>query len=175
MHFERASICCCICACWAGVGSPPFGNSFWQALRADWNVGELGSIPIPEPNRMTPWPFGSGKFFTPCLRIQAENFAPSAAFPTFIAIWNWPPGPPPEPPKALFPEPESLRVVDVAVVEVVGGEAMLATPGEPEPPPQPAKSSESTAAAAAEPMAGGRYRMAFGSFCERQRRLRIER
>ena len=105
----------------AGVGWPPLGKSFWQTLRADWNAGELGSMPIPEWIVITPWPFGSGKFGTPCLRMQAENFAPSAV-PTFIAIWNWPPGPPPEPPGALSADPEPLRVVVVAAV-AGGGDA----------------------------------------------------
>jgi hypothetical protein len=103
-------------------------------------------MPIPEWIVITPWLFGSGKFGTPCLRIQAEYFAPSVAFPTFMDNWNWPPCPPPGL-SALTGGPEPLCVVDVAVVAVVGGEATLATPGEPPPPPQPDASSENAAIA----------------------------
>ena len=138
MQAEKASSFCCCCAICAGVGWPPFGSSLSQAVRADLNAGEPGSIPFPEWIVITPWPFGSGKFVTPCLRMQAENFAPSAV-PTFIAIWNWPPRPPPGPLNDFSAGPEPLCVVDVVVV--VPEEATLAIPGEPPPPPQPAASS----------------------------------
>ena len=135
MHFEKASSCCCIFACCCGVGCPPFGKSFWQTLWADWNVGDFGLMPRSEPNWITPWLFGSGKLLTPCLRMQDENFAPSAALPAFMAISKWAFAPPPgAPPSAFVPAPE-LCVVDVVVVV---DEAMLAMPGAPEVPPQPA-------------------------------------
>ncbi len=107
-------------------------------------TGEPGSIPIPEWIVITPWLLGSGKFGTPCFRIQAEYFAPRVAFPTFMDIWNWP-WPPPAGLSDLTAGPEPLGVVDVAVVAVVGGEATLAIPGDPPPPPQPAASSENAA------------------------------
>jgi len=47
-----------------------------QTVRADPECrSESGSIPIPEWIVITPWPLGSGKFVTPCLRMHAENFA----------------------------------------------------------------------------------------------------
>ena len=113
------------------------------------NAGEPGSIPIPDWIVITPWPFGSGKFVIPCLRMQAENFAPSAALPTLIPIWKWPPCPTLGPASALPADPEPLCVV-VDVVAVVPEEATLATPGEPPPPPQPAASSANAPTANAE-------------------------
>jgi hypothetical protein len=95
--------------------------------------------------------------------MHAEYFAPSVAFPTFMDSWNWPPGPPPGL-SALTAGPEPFCVVDVAVVAVVGGEATLATPGEPPPPPQPAASSAKAAIATTEVrMIGRRQRMMFRS------------
>ena len=110
------------------------------------NVGEPGSIPIPEWIEIRPWPLGSGKLVTPCLRMHAENFAP-ATVPTLIAIWNWPLGAPPGAPSRVPVDLEPLFVV--VVVVVVPDEPMLATLGEPGPPPQPAPSSVNAANATA--------------------------
>jgi hypothetical protein len=137
------------------------GKSFSQTLRAELNAGEAGSIPIPEWIVITPWLLGSGKFVTPCLRMQAENFAPSAV-PTFIAIWNCWTWLPPAPPDAFSPDPDPPCVV---VVAAVPEEATLATPGEPPPPPQPAAMSTKAPTAIAEVMIiGRRLRIVFSSF-----------
>src|ERR1700730_13101515 len=156
MQAEKASICCWRCAICAGVGWPPFGSSFSQAVRAELNAGEPGSIPVPEWILITPWPSGSGKFVTPCLRMQAENFAPSTV-PTFIANWNCWPWPPPEPLSALSADREPLCVVVVPAVVVE--EATLAIPGDPPLPPQPAASSAKAAATTTETRIGRRQRM----------------
>ena len=81
---------------------------------------------------------------TPCLRIQAENFAPAAALPAFMAIWKWAFGEPPG--AAGASDPPSVVVVAPVVAD---GEAMLATPGAPEVPPHPAATSARAAPAAA--------------------------
>src|SRR4029079_12520414 len=140
------------------------GSSFWQTERADPNAGELGSIPIPERIVITPWPSGSGKFVTPCLRMQAENFAPSAV-PTFMASRNCSPGPTGGP---FSPAPRSLGVVVVAD-GVVDEAARSATPGELPPPLQPAaNSANGTIETTQARMTGRRQRMSSGSFCMRQ-------
>jgi hypothetical protein len=62
----------------------------------------------------------------------------------------------------LTAAPERRCVVDVAVAAVVGGEATLATPGEPPPPPQPDASNTNAATATAEKrMVRRRWRMMF--------------
>jgi hypothetical protein len=76
MHFEKATSCCCTRASCAAVGGwpKPAGSRFRHALNADLNRGERGSIP--EPNWTVPCVPGSGKFDTPCERMQAENLTP---------------------------------------------------------------------------------------------------
>jgi hypothetical protein len=80
--------------------------------------------------------------------MQAENFAPSAAFPTLMPIWKCPP---PEPGNG-FSDPDAEPFCVVVVTAAVDESATLATPGELEPPPpQPAASNETAAAASATP------------------------
>ena len=64
MHAENFSACACIFACCAGEAVFPAGANFWQARWADWNWGELGSIPLLGPIEIPPL-VGSGKFGTP--------------------------------------------------------------------------------------------------------------
>jgi hypothetical protein len=79
MHCENFSAACCSFACSCGVGLPPFGSSFWQACCAFVNWIALTSTPVfwpfrpsPEVILIRPWLSGSGKFGTPCFRMQAE-------------------------------------------------------------------------------------------------------
>src|SRR5579862_1321063 len=104
-----------------------------HVVRADWNLGEFGSIPVPELIVMTPWPSGSGKFVIPFLRMHSENFSPSTV-PTRMAIWKWAFGP--EAPENVLREGPPCVVVDAGVVEP----ATLAIPGVAAPPPHPARS-----------------------------------
>src|ERR1700676_3146313 len=75
MHCENLRAFCSACRCWAADG---LGSRDWHAFWAVWNVGELGSMPLPEPMAIPPPPeLGSGKFVTPCLRMHRENLSPS--------------------------------------------------------------------------------------------------
>src|SRR5271169_4857942 len=82
MHLEKASSSCSSCACCAGVGGPPLGESAWQAFCAAWNVGEVGSIP--PPRWIAPLLLGSGKLVTPCSRMQVEYATPCAGLATTV-------------------------------------------------------------------------------------------
>lgn len=114
-----------------------------QPVRAEMNVGDLGSIPSPDLIVMTPLLSGSGKFGTPCLRMHSENFSPEAEVPTAMPISKCAVGPEGTGPLTGGPE---LPCVVVVVVPAGGDEARFATPGEFPPPPQPAASSETAAA-----------------------------
>jgi hypothetical protein len=46
-----------------------------QTLNADWKSGEVGSSPLRVPGESIPCPLGSGKFETPCFRMQAAKLA----------------------------------------------------------------------------------------------------
>jgi hypothetical protein len=77
MHSEMASICCFACAeRGPRAPGPPPGSSLahcdWAALNAGENglMPELELIWIPPPAR------GSGKFGTPCERMQLANASP---------------------------------------------------------------------------------------------------
>jgi hypothetical protein len=109
---------------------------------------------------MTPWEFGSGKFVTPCARMQAENLAPCAVFPTLIPMLAWTCSLCARPPEPVFGSPTELgplwTVGAGVVVVVVDGEAMLATGGEVLPPQPPAQSEIARTPAARATMAGGR-------------------
>ena len=127
------------------------GNNLLQAVRAEVNVCEFGSIPVVELYWMTPWALGSGKLVTPCARMQAENLAPCVVFPTLIPMLVWTCSLCERPPEPVFESPtEPPWIADAGVVAVVAGEAMLATRGEPAP-PQPAAHSEIARTAAARP------------------------
>jgi hypothetical protein len=126
MQAENFSACSCIFACSAALGGL-MSSSFWHAFSAARKVAEPGSIPMPGPIVRPPSLFGSGKFRTPCERMQAENAAPSPAFVR----------PPPDPPPL---EEESLLELVVP---------MFATAGVGEPPPQPAASGEAATRARA--------------------------
>ena len=89
---------------------------------------------MPEWIVITPWLLGSGKFVIPCLRMQAENFAPSAAFPTRIADLEVAAA---GAARNGFTAPSDGPLCAVVVAGVVLP-ATLAIPGEPPPPPQPA-------------------------------------
>ena len=52
------------------LGPPP--HAFW----ADWNAGENGLIPELGLIASSPVDDGSGKFVTPCARMQVENLSP---------------------------------------------------------------------------------------------------
>jgi hypothetical protein len=67
MHSENLSAWAMAWACCAGVGWPPFGMKCRQSLLAVWKLAEPGFMPEPE---ITPWPLGSGKFATPCVRMH---------------------------------------------------------------------------------------------------------
>src|ERR1035441_6008381 len=71
MHFEVATIA----SFWLsenGCGLPPPGSSFSQDCWADWNAGACWLIPeTGEP--------GSGKFGTPCERMQSANLIASVS------------------------------------------------------------------------------------------------
>ena len=57
---------------------PPPGISFEHAFWADWNAGDWGFIPEPGVILMAPpEPAGSGKFGTPCERMQSANLIPA--------------------------------------------------------------------------------------------------
>jgi len=56
---------------------PPPGSNFEHAFWADWKAGDWGSIPELELIWIPPPALGSGKFGTPCDRMQAENLIPS--------------------------------------------------------------------------------------------------
>lgn len=61
---------------------PPPGSSFWQVACAALNAGEKGWMPeLGVIEMRKPWPpepaAGSGKFGTPCERMQSENLSPS--------------------------------------------------------------------------------------------------
>src|SRR5262245_31253933 len=130
MHAANARACLFAAADWAGLGCPPFGSSLLQVCCAAPNVRDLaddGSMLI------SPWPFGSGKFGTPCLRMQAENLRASAAVPALITSDIW--GPErlfADPPWAAPPDP-----VDPFWVEVlpVFDDPTFATGGDADPPP----------------------------------------
>ena len=129
------------------------GNSLLQAVRAEVNVCEFGSIPMVELYWMTPWALGSGKLVTPCARMQAENLAPCVVFPTIIPMLALTCSLCERPSEPVFgspTEPEPLWIVDAGVVVGVDREAMLATRGE-RAPPQPAAHSETARAPAARP------------------------
>jgi hypothetical protein len=59
---------------------PPPGISFEHAFWADWNAGERGLIPELELSWIPPPSLGSGKFGTPCERMQAANLIPASLF-----------------------------------------------------------------------------------------------
>ena len=113
---------------------------------------------------------GSGKFVTPCLRMQAENFGPSLV-PTFIPIWNWPPCEPPGVPSLPGGAWELLSVVLAGVVPAAFV-PRFATCGEPPPPPHPAATSAKPTTATTEARMYGRRRMSFSSFSYGRGRLR---
>src|SRR5579864_7139474 len=139
MHAENASAACCAFAICAGVGRRPFGSSLLHACCAARNFGDPGSTPEPELSWMTPCPFGSGKLTSPCERMHAENFAPSAPAGTFIAMPKcWLP-----PPELDVPGAASAGVLWVVVGSSDGGR--LATEGAFPPPPHPAASKPTPA------------------------------
>jgi hypothetical protein len=78
MHSEVASIAL---MSWAEGfrfrPGPPPGNSLLQADWADWKAGDCGLIP--GPSWMPPPEPGSGKFGTPCARMQSANLIPREA------------------------------------------------------------------------------------------------
>lgn len=61
---------------WSG---PPFGISFIHVFWADWNAGDWGLIPELAPIWTPPDEPGSGKFGTPCERMQSANLMPEAS------------------------------------------------------------------------------------------------
>jgi hypothetical protein len=61
----------------AALGPPP-GSSFWHAFCAAWNAGEKGLMPEPWLIWILPFALGSGKFGTPCARMQFANLIPAA-------------------------------------------------------------------------------------------------
>jgi hypothetical protein len=77
MHSEMASICCFACAeggpCAPG---PPPGRSLAHCDWAALNAGENGLMPELELIWIPPPALGSGKFGTPCERMQLANASP---------------------------------------------------------------------------------------------------
>jgi hypothetical protein len=130
MQAANRRSCDLIAASCEGDGGAPAGNSFWHARCADWNWGELGSMPLPAWIEKLPLVGGSGKFGTPCERMQDENRIP---IPSFAL------------PAAVDPEAAVPPGV-VVVVEGVG--PRLATEGEGVLPPQPAATTARSTAAA---------------------------
>jgi len=61
------------------LGGPPPGMSLEHASWADWNAGDRGLIPELELIWIPPPALGSGKFGTPCERMQSANLSPAAA------------------------------------------------------------------------------------------------
>jgi hypothetical protein len=59
------------------LGGPPPGSSFEHAFWADWNAGDWGLIPELELIWIPPPEPGSGKFGTPCERMQSANLIPA--------------------------------------------------------------------------------------------------
>ena len=60
---------------------PGPGSKLLHALWADWNAGDSGLIPEPTGILTPPPPPGSGKFGTPCERMQSANLIPVEAPP----------------------------------------------------------------------------------------------
>jgi hypothetical protein len=58
---------------------PPPGSNFEHAFCADWNAGDWGLIPELELIWIPPPALGSGKFETPCARMQSENLIAAPA------------------------------------------------------------------------------------------------
>ena len=108
MHLENLSAFCSACLIWAADG---LGRRDWHAFDAAWNVGEFGSIPLLDEIWVAPVLVGSGKFFTPCARMQLANLSASCRLPV----------------------PDVFCAVAAALVVVVV--PRLATPGV-DPPPQ---------------------------------------
>jgi hypothetical protein len=54
-------------------GGPPPGKRLEHAFWASWNAGDWGSIPELELIWIPPPALGSGKFGTPCERMQSAN------------------------------------------------------------------------------------------------------
>ena len=77
MHSEMASICCLACSeggpCAPG---PPPGSSLAHCDWAALNAGENGLMPELELMWIPPPELGSGKFGTPCERMQLANASP---------------------------------------------------------------------------------------------------
>jgi hypothetical protein len=80
MHSEVASI---VLTSWAEGfrfrPGPPPGSSVLQADWADWNAGDWGLTPEPAVIWTPPPDPGSGKFGTPCARMQSANLMPCEA------------------------------------------------------------------------------------------------
>src|SRR6266446_5336787 len=83
MHLANASACLISFACVCAFGLPPLGISDLHTFWAFTNWAELGSTPVFWPFciddviLIRPWLSGSGKFGTPCLRMQAAKAAGS--------------------------------------------------------------------------------------------------
>jgi hypothetical protein len=72
MHSETLSSCALACAAAAGELAPAPGRMCWQAFWADWNAGALPVAPLIWIRVPPPEVLGSGKFDTPCARMQFE-------------------------------------------------------------------------------------------------------
>ena len=80
MHCDTWSILAIACGDGDPGPVPPPGSRCLHDLWADWNAGDCGLTPelLPIDNRMAPpEEIGSGKFDTPCARMQAENASAS--------------------------------------------------------------------------------------------------
>jgi hypothetical protein len=77
MHADTASIRDCACGDGGSWPGGPFGSRLWHECAADRNAGVCKVLA--EPIR-TVWPltFGSGKFGTPCERMDLENATPDS-------------------------------------------------------------------------------------------------
>ncbi len=76
MHRAKLSRSAARACCWAGVWLTGTGMSGWQVRAADLNAGELANEELT--TSVTLWlplwappTFGSGKFGTPCRRMQS--------------------------------------------------------------------------------------------------------
>jgi hypothetical protein len=79
MHRASFTIASLRLADTAGLPGPPPGISFEHAFWADWKAGDWGSIPELESILIPPPALGSGKFGTPCDRMQAANLIATPA------------------------------------------------------------------------------------------------
>jgi len=80
MHSDVLSSCAWACADGGPEPGRPPGSSFPQFFWADWKDGEAGLTPDPIwILKAPPLPLGSGKFATPCDRMQSANLIPCEA------------------------------------------------------------------------------------------------